>query len=78
MDEATSALDNITEKQIIDSIDALKGERTIVMIAHRLTTVMNCDTLYLMENGRITDEGAYDELLARNAGFREMARASDD
>ncbi len=74
MDEATSALDNITEQQIIQAIDTLKGERTIVMIAHRLTTVMNCDVLYMMENGRITDQGTYAELLARNAGFREMAR----
>jgi ATP-binding cassette, subfamily B, bacterial PglK len=78
MDEATSALDNITEKQIIDSIDALKGERTIVMIAHRLTTVMNCDVLYMMDQGRIVDSGTYNDLLVRNAGFREMARASDD
>ena len=73
MDEATSALDNITEQQIIRAIDALKGDRTIIMIAHRLTTVMNCDTLYLMDNGRIEDSGTYAELLERNPGFREMA-----
>ncbi len=78
MDEATSALDNVTEHHIINAIESLRGERTIIMIAHRLTTVMNCDKLYLMENGRITDEGTYADLLARNAGFREMARASDD
>ena len=78
MDEATSALDNITERHIIEAIDALKGERTIVMIAHRLTTVMNCDVLYMMENGRITDQGTYAELLARNAGFREMAREGSE
>ena len=78
MDEATSALDNITEQQIIQAIDALKGERTIVMIAHRLTTVMNCDVLYMMESGKIIDQGTYAELLARNAGFREMAKAVDD
>ncbi len=74
MDEATSALDNITELQIIQAIESLKGERTIIMIAHRLTTVMNCDVLYMMEQGRIVDSGTYDELLARNPGFREMAR----
>ena len=78
MDEATSALDNITEQHIISAIDALKGQRTIVMIAHRLTTVMNCDTLYMMENGRITDQGTYTGLLARNAGFREMAREGSE
>ena len=74
MDEATSALDNITEQHIIHSIETLKGEHTIIMIAHRLTTVMNCDVLYMMENGKIVDQGAYKELLERNEGFREMAR----
>ncbi len=78
MDEATSALDNITEQHIIDAIDVLKGERTIIMIAHRLSTVMNCDVLYMMDQGQIVDAGTYGELLARNAGFRAMAKAVDD
>ena len=73
MDEGTSALDNITEKYVIDAIERLKGDRTIVMIAHRLTTVMNCDVVCLMENGRITDQGTYAELLAKNPRFKEMA-----
>lgn len=73
MDEATSALDNITEKEITKAIEALKGERTVIMIAHRLTTVQNCDTLYLMKNGRIVDSGAYDELVDSNKEFRRMA-----
>jgi len=74
MDEATSALDNITEQQIIDSIENLKGERTVIMIAHRLTTVMNCDMLYFMDKGKIIDQGTYQELLERNKLFREMAK----
>jgi ATP-binding cassette, subfamily B, bacterial PglK len=74
MDEATSALDNITEQHIIDAIDTLKGDRTVIMIAHRLTTVMNCDVLFLMEAGKIVDQGTYNELLQRNVHFREMAR----
>lgn len=73
MDEATSALDNITEKQIIDAIEALKDEHTLIMIAHRLTTVKNCDKLYFMENGRIIQEGSYHELVDSNIKFREMA-----
>lgn len=73
MDEATSALDNVTEKRIIRSIEALKGERTVVMIAHRLTTVQNCDCLYMMDSGVIVDSGQYDELILRNAEFRKMA-----
>ena len=74
MDEGTSALDNITEKYVIQAIEKLKGSRTLIIIAHRLTTVMNCDRLYLLENGGITDEGTYAELLARNSRFREMAK----
>ncbi len=73
MDEGTSALDNITEKYVIDAIEHLKGDRTIIMIAHRLTTVKNCDVICLMEKGRITDMGTYDELLKRNELFKQMA-----
>jgi len=76
MDEATSALDNVTEKHVIKAIEALRGERTIIMIAHRLTTVMNCDHLYLMEQGRIIREGTYRELLRSSSQFREMAMES--
>lgn len=78
MDEGTSALDNITEKYVIDAIEHLKGDRTIIMIAHRLTTVRNCDLICLMEHGRITDMGTYDELLQRNTRFREMAGEGND
>jgi ATP-binding cassette subfamily C protein len=73
MDEATSALDNITEKQITGAIESLKGERTLIMIAHRLTTVKNCDMLYFMEEGKIVEQGTYDDLVHSNIRFREMA-----
>ncbi len=75
MDEATSALDNVTEKQIIGAIERLKGERTIITIAHRLTTVMNCDQIYFMDEGRIVSEGTYDELIEQNDSFRVLANA---
>ena len=73
MDEATSALDNIVEKQIIEAIEVLKGERTIIMIAHRLTTVMNCDHIYLLDNGKIKTEGSYSGLIDSSEQFRAMA-----
>ncbi len=47
--------------------------KTMITIAHRLTTVKKCDTIYLMENGRIADSGKYEELIQRNARFRAMA-----
>ncbi|TRZ87715.1 MAG: ABC transporter ATP-binding protein [Methanosarcinales archaeon] len=74
MDEATSALDNATERSVIQALDALKGDRTIIMIAHRLTTVQNCDTLYFMKNGQIESFGNYSDLLSSNREFREMAQ----
>jgi len=73
MDEATSALDNVTEKEITMAIESLKGDRTIIMIAHRLTTVMNCDQLYLMEAGEIIQEGTYQNLLDNSSVFKRMA-----
>ncbi len=73
MDEATSALDNITEKQIINAIEELKEDHTLIMIAHRLTTVKNCDKLYFMEQGHVVQAGSYYDLVDSNTKFREMA-----
>lgn len=55
MDEATSALDNETEKEIMKAIDGLKGEKTLIIIAHRLTTIENCDTVFKLDKGRLMD-----------------------
>ena len=73
MDEATSALDNVTEKYVVQAIDALRGEKTLIMIAHRLTTVQNCDTIYLMKEGEIIAQGTYSELLESSTEFRQMS-----
>ena len=55
MDEATSALDNETEKEIMKAIDGLKGEKTLIIIAHRLTTIENCDTVFKINNGKLVE-----------------------
>jgi ATP-binding cassette, subfamily B, bacterial PglK len=73
MDEATSALDNITEKYVIEAIERLRGERTIIMIAHRLTTVQNCDIIYMMQEGHVIDQGNYKELMENSYEFRKMS-----
>lgn len=73
MDEATSALDNITERVLIKAIERLRGDKTIIMIAHRLTTVKNCDTIYMMNDGEIIASGTYDDLLVSSKEFREMS-----
>jgi ATP-binding cassette subfamily C protein len=71
-DEATAALDNQTEREVTKAIASLHGTRTLIVIAHRLTTVEACDRLIFLQDGRIAASGAYDELL-RNAAFRAMA-----
>jgi len=73
MDEATSALDGITEKLIMDAIHEFSGKKTIIMIAHRLATVKQCDCIYLMDAGRVVDQGGYEDLAGRNEIFRRMA-----
>lgn len=73
-DEATSALDGITEKFIMDAIHGLGGQKTIILIAHRLKTVEQCDVIYMLDDGQVADQGSYDHLLQTNARFREMAR----
>ncbi len=71
-DEATSALDNITERQVMELVDALPGNKTAILIAHRLSTLKNCDRLIVMERGRVVGVGTWDELLATNAHFRKL------
>ena len=73
LDEATSALDGITEKLIMDAIHDFAGKKTIVMIAHRLATVKQCDSIYLLQNGKVVDHGSYRELSERSDLFKRMA-----
>jgi ATP-binding cassette subfamily B protein len=75
-DEATSALDNATERSVMDAIDALNRELTIVLIAHRLSTVRRCDSILELEHGRVVARGTYEELFQSSASFRRMAQAT--
>ncbi len=72
LDEATSALDSATEIEIKESIESLKGNYTIIMVAHRLSTIRTSDIVVLLDNGQIVAKGTYDELLANNSGFSKM------
>jgi ATP-binding cassette, subfamily B, bacterial PglK len=74
-DEGTSALDNATEAQLMDAIHGLRGDRTVILIAHRLTTVRHCDRIVFLEAGQVTGLGTYEELVSSNATFRTMAQA---
>ena len=74
-DEATAALDNQTERELTQSIALLQQTKTVIIIAHRLTTVRDCDRLVFVHEGRVDDVGSFDDLLARNAEFRKMVQS---
>jgi ABC-type multidrug transport system fused ATPase/permease subunit len=78
MDEATSALDNVTEREVMEAVQRIRGDKTIILIAHRLSTVRSCDTIFLMERGRLLAQGSYDTLLATSAVFRRMVSGGSD
>lgn len=75
LDEATSALDGATEKAVFAAIQNIAKTKTFVIIAHRLTTVKNCDVIYVLEEGKIVGQGKYEELMKSNKVFRKMVKA---
>jgi ABC-type multidrug transport system fused ATPase/permease subunit len=72
-DEATSSLDTITENSIMKTIDKISEHKTIIMIAHRLSTVKKCDKIYIISDGKVKGEGTYNYLLENNKEFSIMA-----
>lgn len=74
LDEATSALDNVTEAKLTKTIESLHGSMTIVVVAHRLSTVRNADVILFFSGGRIVDRGTMGELAERSAEFAELIR----
>ena len=76
-DEATSALDNESEREIAKVIESLAGKKTVLIIAHRLSSVRNCDKLVFMKEGRVAAIGRFDKLARDNADFRRLAQAGD-
>jgi len=76
LDEATSALDNLTEQSVMDAVRDLGRKKTVVMIAHRLSTVRHCDCIYMLERGQLVAQGTYDELLEQSEQFRQLAMST--
>jgi ATP-binding cassette subfamily B protein len=72
MDEATSALDNRTEAEVMEAIEALDRQLTVILIAHRLTTVRNCDRIVVLEQGMIRAVGCYGDLENSDASFKAL------
>lgn len=76
LDEATSSLDTETEREINNAIERLSGEKTLIIIAHRLSTVRKCDTLAFLRGGCLVDSGNFEELNARNKDFSRLVELS--
>jgi ATP-binding cassette, subfamily B, bacterial PglK len=76
LDEATSALDGVTEDSIMQAINKLSRKKTIILIAHRLSTLKDCDQIYLLSKGKVVAHGSYDYLIEGNRYFKEI-RALD-
>lgn len=76
-DESTSSLDNLAQEHIKQSIDDMKGSSTIVIVAHRLSTIKNVDKIYFLDEGEIIDSGTFEELFDKNEKFRRMFLAED-
>ncbi|WP_370517585.1 ABC transporter ATP-binding protein [Spiribacter sp. 2438] len=72
-DEATSALDTVTERAVMEAIDALHHQKTIILIAHRLSTVAGCDQVVLLDHGRVEASGQFESLKAQSTQFQKMA-----
>jgi ATP-binding cassette, subfamily B, bacterial PglK len=75
LDEATAALDNETESLVSDAVKALGGQKTLIIIAHRLTTIQHCDRVYLMESGRIIQTGSYESVVVAQGLATELDKA---
>lgn len=72
LDESTSSLDNETEKKIQNTLDKLKKDRTIISVAHRLTTIMNSDKIIVLDNGEIIEEGTHNQLIKNNGLYSKL------
>lgn len=73
LDEATSALDRVTESAIMESIRRIGQDVTVILIAHRISTVEACDWIYILSEGRLVGEGTYQSLLSESSDFRDLA-----
>ena len=72
LDEATSALDNEAENAVVSAVEALKQQKTVVVVAHRLSTVRRCDCLFFLEKGKVSGQGTFEDLVSENKSFARL------
>jgi ATP-binding cassette, subfamily B, bacterial PglK len=77
MDEGTSSLDNITEYIIMETLNKIKTDFTIILIAHRLNTVKDCDNIFVLENGQVKEQGSFEELIKNSETFNKMIKPNN-
>ena len=77
LDEGTSALDNISERRVRAAIDHARHSHTVIMVAHRLTTLNETDCILVFDQGRVVEEGSYDDLVGKNGTFAELVRSAE-
>jgi ATP-binding cassette subfamily B protein len=77
LDEGTSALDNISERRVRAAIDHARQSHTVIMVAHRLTTLNQTDCIFVFDQGRVAEQGSFDDLVAKNGVFAELVRSAD-
>ena len=75
LDEATAALDSLMEQQVVEAVERRFRGRTVIVIAHRLSTVRNAETILVMESGRIVESGTWEELIQRPGPFNALHQA---
>jgi len=78
LDEATSSLDGATEEAVLSAIRSASKAKTVIMIAHRLNTLKDCDVIHMLEKGRISASGTYEGLLLENREFMRMAKVETE
>lgn len=76
LDEAASALDNTTKAEVTAQLDHVMRGRTTIMIAHRLSTVRKADRIVVLEQGRIVEQGGYEQLVSQGGAFAELVRST--
>ncbi len=77
LDEGTSALDNLSERRVRAAIDHARQSHTVIMVAHRLSTLRDTDRIFVFAEGRVAEQGSYDELVAKNGVFAELVRSAE-